>query len=111
MKRLILGLLMGGCTQASAPEPSPKPLRVAIAVTDEGYVPARIEVARGQQVTLAFTRTTESSCLEKVVVPSQSVEKDLPVGKEVEVTFTPTTKGDVAFACGMDMFHGVVVVK
>jgi plastocyanin domain-containing protein len=100
-------LLLAACKE----QPPPEPVKVAIAVTDEGYTPARIEVARGQRVTLAFTRTTTTECLEKVVIPSQSVEKALPVGQEVDVTFTPSAKGEVPFACGMDMFHGLVVVK
>jgi len=34
----------------------------------------------------------------------------LAVGETVVVEFTPTEAGEIAFACGMDMLRGKVIV-
>ena len=36
---------------------------------------------------------------------------DLPMNTPVEVPVTVPQTGEVGFACGMDMFHGVVVAE
>jgi len=35
----------------------------------------------------------------------------LPLNQAVDVEFTPTKGGEIAFACGMNMLKGVVVVQ
>ena len=35
----------------------------------------------------------------------------LPLNQPVDIEFTPNKTGDVAFACGMGMFSGTLVVK
>ncbi len=93
------------------PAAKPEPVRIAITASDEGYQPSDIAVKAGQPVTLVFTRTTTSECLEKVLIPSQKVDKDLPVNQPVEVTFTPDKAGPIEFTCGMEMFKGTIAVN
>jgi len=33
------------------------------------------------------------------------------LNEPVEIEFTPAEPGDFAFACGMNMLHGIVVVQ
>ena len=102
-------LVFAACTQQEAAKP--EPVRIAITASDEGYTPSAITVKAGQPVTLVFTRTTTSECLEKVLIPSQKVDKDLPVNQPVEVSFTPEKAGIFEFTCGMEMFRGTVAVS
>lgn len=82
-----------------------------ITVSANGYTPASISVKKGQPVKLAFTRTDANNCGGEVVFPKQNIKKKLPVGETVLVEFTPTDAGEIAFACGMDMMRGKIVVS
>jgi plastocyanin domain-containing protein len=45
------------------------------------------------------------------VVPDRGIKRDLPLGKPVEITFTPQKAGELRYVCGMGMFSGRVIVK
>jgi len=82
-----------------------------IAVTERGYEPNRVEVEGGIPVVLRFTRKTADSCGEAVIVQGDPVTHMLPVNRAVDVKVTPPKSGELAFACGMGMMHGVLVVR
>jgi len=84
---------------------------VAIEVTGQGFVPARATVKAGRPVTLVVTRKTERTCATEIVVKDYGVNRPLPLGQAVEVTFTPKKAGPVRYACGMDMIAGVLNVE
>lgn len=109
----VAALALTACKSeaVSVPTTAGPPVRIAITASDEGYTPSDITVAAGQPVTLVFTRTTTSECLEKVLIPSQHVDKELPVNQPVEVSFTPDKAGMLEFTCGMEMFKGTIAVK
>src|SRR6188474_2739152 len=83
--------------------------RISIEATGEGYKPERIAGKPGEKLTLVFTRTVDASCLAQLKTPDGKVI-DLPKGSPVEVAVTLPQTGEVGFACGMDMFHGTIVV-
>ncbi len=88
--------------------------RIEISVTDAGFVPAQIEVARGEPVTLVFTRRSQSTCSTDVhfTMPSGArVDEVLPFEKAVEVPFRVDAPASVVFACGMDMDRGTITVR
>ena len=64
----------------------------------------------GEKLLLVFTRTVDSSCLSQLKTPECKLV-DLPMNQPVEVAVTVPANGEVGFACGMDMFHGVVVAQ
>jgi plastocyanin domain-containing protein len=68
-------------------------------------------VKKGQPVKLAFYRADADNCGGEVVFSKQNIKKKLPVGETVLVEFTPTEAGEIAFACGMDMMRGKLVVS
>lgn len=78
---------------------------------DGGYEPSRIAVKAGQPVRLNFLRRDRSSCLEKVVLPDFRIAQDLELDKITPVEFTPQLPGEYTFACGMNMFRGVIDVQ
>lgn len=81
-----------------------------ITVSSNGYEPSSIPVVKGQPVKLAFYRADSENCGGEVVFAKQKIRKKLPVGETVLVEFTPTEAGEIAFACGMDMLRGKLVV-
>jgi len=78
---------------------------------DGGYEPSHIVVEAGQRVRLNFLRRDPSSCLESVRLPDFHIAQNLPLNEITKVEFTPTEPGSYEFACGMNMFRGVIEVQ
>ncbi len=90
----------------------------AIAVKDSvdilvegGYNPSTISVSRGKKIKLHFYRKDPSPCLEDVVIPDFKVRKQLPLHKTTTIEITPEKKGIFTISCGMNMFHGKIIVQ
>jgi thiol-disulfide isomerase/thioredoxin len=93
---------------------TPNARRIAIDVTDAGYVPADITIAHGEAVTLVFTRHSEKTCATDVhfVLPDGTrIDEQLPLGKPVAIPVRVATPGVIGYACGMNMNHGTITVK
>jgi len=84
--------------------------RIPVEASIEGYKPERIGGKPGEKLVLVFTRTADAACIAQVKAPDGKLF-DLPKGTPVEVAVTVPQTGEVGFACGMDMFHGVVVAE
>ncbi len=126
MIRAVLSLslvLAVGCKDKVKDAPRPKPATVstgtvggdgvrtvAIEAGSDGYVPDRIPGKPGEKLNLKFTRTVEGECLSELKMPDGKLVA-LPIGKPIEVAVTVPAEGEVKFACGMDMFAGVVVAE
>ena len=114
---LLILVAAPSCTRSAAPpEPPPAPItvvgrRIDIEAKVGGYSPSTVEVGAGEQVTLVFTRTIKSHCLEEIMIPSLGVKKTLPLNQPVAIPFAPDRYGPVPFSCGMDMVHGRIEVK
>jgi plastocyanin domain-containing protein len=80
-------------------------------VVDGGYKPSVIKVKKGEETTLTILRKDSNSCLEEIILPDFKISKYLPLGKEVEIKITPQKEGEYPFHCGMNMFHGKIVVS
>ncbi len=76
-----------------------------------GYKPSKIQLKKGQKTTLSFLRTDSNSCLEDVVLPDFKIKKFLPLNKEVSIEIKPEKTGEFEISCGMNMFHGKIIVK
>jgi len=83
---------------------------IAVEANKEGYKPDKIAGKPGEQIVLTFTRTADSECISQLKAPDGRMV-DLPLNKPVDVAVTVPKTGEVGFACGMDMFHGVVVAQ
>jgi plastocyanin domain-containing protein len=84
--------------------------RIPVEAGLEGYKPERIGGKPGEKLVLVFTRTVDASCLAQLKAPDGKLV-DLPKGAPVEIAVTVPATGEVGFACGMDMFHGVVIAE
>ncbi len=76
-----------------------------------GYSPEVIVIPKGKTTKINFIRKDPSSCLEEVVLPDFKVKKYLPLNQKVTVELTPQQSGEFGYACGMNMFHGKIIVK
>lgn len=95
---------------AAPAAPSGDPSRVVVQVTEDGFVPNKIPAQVGKPITLAITRKTDRTCAREILFKGQDGKPggktELPLGKEVEATYTPTASGDVPFGCAMGMMVG-----
>ena len=90
------------------------PRKVDITVSETGFEPSKVTVKKGEEVTLAFKRTSDKTCATEVVLhvnEKDTVEKKLPLNEVVPVTLTFSKSGELGFACGMNMHKGVVAVQ
>ncbi len=89
------------------------PRRVDIKVTDAGFEPRQVKAKVGEPVTLAFTRTSDRTCMTAIDIPGEDVkELELPLNRTVTVTITPRKKGTERFHCSaMGMGNGRIVVE
>ncbi len=83
---------------------------VDIAVSG-GYEPEVISIPAGKTTVLRFTRTDPTECLGEVVICDFKIRKELPMNKKVSIEVIPQKPGEYKFTCGMNMYHGKIVVK
>ncbi|GAX03060.1 copper-binding protein [Secundilactobacillus pentosiphilus] len=76
-----------------------------------GYSPERIVLKRGIPAVLNFTRRDSSSCLDRVVFPDFGINRELPQGEKQVIKVDTSKTGEFQWACGMDMFHGKLIIK
>lgn len=101
---------------AAAPVAQPVPSAVdgklALAVTEDGFVPARAKVQAGVPLTLEITRKTDATCATAIVLPDQGIQKELPLNQTVAIQFTPKKAGELHYGCAHgQMIAGVLVVE
>lgn len=83
---------------------------VDVTVTDDGFVPSRVKVKKGEKVRFVVTRKTTHTCATEIVIKDHGINAPLPLGEPVTVEFTPSRSGEIRYACGMNMISGVVFV-
>jgi plastocyanin domain-containing protein len=80
-------------------------------IVEGGYNPEQISIPLGEMTKITFFRKDPSACLEEVVLPEFKIKKYLPLNAEVTIKITPQKKGEFEIACGMNMFHGKIIVR
>ncbi|MDP3948168.1 MAG: cupredoxin domain-containing protein [bacterium] len=76
-----------------------------------GYSPEVISIPKGKMTKINFLRTDPSDCLSEVVLSDFKIRKELPLNKKVSIEVTPQKEGEYKFTCGMNMYHGKIIVK
>ncbi len=84
--------------------------QVPIAVKTAGYEPATLQAKANEKLVLVFTRVEDTECGAQVKVADGKVY-DLPLNTPVEIAVTAPASGQLAFACGMDMMAGSIVIN
>ena len=76
-----------------------------------GYSPEVISIPKGKPTKINFLRTDPSDCLSEVVLSDFKIRKELPMNQKVSIEVTPQKAGEYKFTCGMNMYHGKIIVK
>lgn len=84
---------------------------IKVSVSGDGFSPSSINMKKGEPVKLAFFRQDANNCGGEVVFPKLNVKKTLPAGQTTVVEIKPQESGEIAFACGMEMMKGKIVVQ
>ena len=110
MRKLFLPLaalaLVAGCTHKV-----PSASEVRVTVTDNGFEPEYVTVEKGKPATLIITRKVEATCATEAVFAASGAKFPLPLNQDVRIPIATATAETLRYACGMDMYHGAVVVK
>jgi plastocyanin domain-containing protein len=114
-KRLIIvlacvaSILASGCAKNKKTSGQ----EVQIMVTEKGFEPARSVIKKGEPVTLIVERKTDQTCAKEIVLQGLNIRKDLPLNQAVRIGPLPADViGDsLSFACGMDMYTGVIIAE
>lgn len=79
-------------------------------LVDGGYKPNTIRIPSGKPSTVTFIRKDPNSCLEEVVIPDFKIKTFLPINEPITISLSPTKPGTFDLHCGMNMFHGKIIV-
>lgn len=85
--------------------------QTASVIVNGGYNPSVLVLKKGVPAKLTFNRKDPSTCLEKVVFPDFGINADLPQNKDVALSIDTSKAGEYSYACGMNMFHGKIIIK
>jgi plastocyanin domain-containing protein len=80
-------------------------------IVEGGYSPNVISIPKNKTTILNFIRKDPSSCLEEVNLLDFKIRKYLPLNKTTPIPVTPKNSGTFEISCGMNMFHGKIIVK
>lgn len=80
-------------------------------IVEGGYSPEVISIPKGKTTKINFIRKDPNNCLEEVVLGDFKIRKYLPLNQKITVEITPQKSGEFKYACGMNMFHGKIIVK
>jgi len=84
---------------------------VKVRVDKNGFSPSSIDAEAGHKINLVFRRTDKDNCGGVVTFPDRNIRRNLPVGKNVVISVTPTQSGQITFTCGMGIHRGAIVVS
>jgi plastocyanin domain-containing protein len=88
-----------------------QPQVIEISVTENGFEPSQIDVKAGVPVVIKVTRKTDATCATELQIPSKKIKKELPLNKTVTLEIGKLDKGELPYACGMNMLKGTLRVK
>lgn len=84
---------------------------INLKVTNNGFEPSEIKVSPGTHVILNVTRVTDVTCATSIKVTEKKIKAELPLNKSVKLDLGILQKGNITFACGMDMISGHVIAE
>jgi plastocyanin domain-containing protein len=85
---------------------------IQMQVTQDGYVPSKLEVTKGEPLELHVTRTTNDTCATELIIDGTSINAPLPFREEVVIRWTPEKTGSIKYGCHMGMMiSGVILVE
>ena len=80
-------------------------------IVNGGYIPNTVVFKQGVPASIVFDRKDPSGCFSHVTFPDFGINEELPVGRQHGIDIDTSKPGEYQYACGMNMFHGKVVIK
>lgn len=80
-------------------------------VVNGGYTPSIVVLKQGVPASVVFDRKDPSGCFNEVMFPDFGIHETLPVNEKLAIDIDTSRAGEYSYACGMNMFHGKVVIK
>ena len=112
MKNLFAVFLLASTLVFSLPTFSKEKVqKITVTVTENGFEPNEIKVKDKSHVILQITRKTETTCATNIMLKDLNIKKDLPLNQQVDVDLGVLKKGDISFACGMNMITGHIIIN
>lgn len=93
---VFAAVMLGVCVLGAATQNDQGAKRINITAKRFAFTPSAITLKRGEPVTLVFDSEDVTHGIE---ISSLGIKKDIPKGKDVEVTLTPKEAGDFYGAC------------
>ncbi|WP_251716359.1 cupredoxin domain-containing protein [Lactobacillus agrestimuris] len=85
--------------------------KVVVNADNHGYKPDVITFKQGKPAQVKFIPSNNMGCMNEIVFKDLGIDQKLDAQNEVVVNIPTDKPGTYNFACGMDMFHGKVIVK
>ena len=85
--------------------------KVVVNAENHGYKPEVVTFKQGKPAQLKFIPSDNMGCMNEGVSKDLNFDTKLHGQKEVTIDIPTDKPGTYNYACGMDMFHGKVVVK
>ena len=85
--------------------------KVVVNAKNHGDKPEGVTFKQGKPAQLKFIPSDNMGCMNEVVSKDLNFDTKLDGQKEVTIDIPTDKPGTYNYACGMDMFHGKVVVK
>ena len=76
-----------------------------------GYTPNIITLEKDRPAVITFHRKDPSGCFSHVVFPDFGINEALLVGEKHDIAIDTSNAGEYTYACGMNMFHGKIIIK
>jgi plastocyanin domain-containing protein len=97
-------VLLAGCAGSG-------PKEIQVTVTENGFEPANVVIARGEPAVIVFTRKTERTCATEALFAETGKKVDLPLDTPVRVDLSNVSPGTLHYACAMNMIKGTVTLQ
>ncbi|MCZ3621316.1 cupredoxin domain-containing protein [Lactobacillus mulieris] len=80
-------------------------------VIQGGYSPSTLFLQKGIPAEVEFLQKDSTACLAEVRSAELALDKKIAPGEKVTIKVPTDQAGEYNYSCGMNMFHGKVVVK
>jgi len=84
---------------------------VSIEATSDGYSPATIHAQPGVPTTLRIHSDGAQGCVRAFTMPDLNLQQILPASGDTNLDLGTLRPGTLAYACGMGMYAGTIIVN
>ncbi len=109
MKNILIAALIILGVQVSSAKDAVQ--NISLSVTSKGFEPSEVKVKLGTHVVLKVTRKTDETCATEIQIKEKKIKEKLDKDKVVSIDLGTLKRGDIRFACGMDMVSGHIIAE